>query len=208
MNKIEIYSKDWCPFCSKAKSLLQSKQLDYAEIDITTDRAREQEMIERSGRRTVPQVFIDGDAIGGYDDLANINATGELDQRLNLAPADDLDKVYDVVVVGERRDTLNESILPYDLGSQIPWPDDGIGMRARELCGALGAEARDVDLNRLGKRDAAAIRDAFHDHLVLVFRDQDLTAAAQVELTEMFGPVEPHPLRTRRSTGCSPAGTG
>ena len=41
MNKIEIYSKDWCPYCSKAKSLLQSKQLDYAEIDITTDRARE-----------------------------------------------------------------------------------------------------------------------------------------------------------------------
>jgi alkyl hydroperoxide reductase subunit F len=100
MNKIEIYSKDWCPFCSKAKSLLQSKQLDYAEIDITTDLAREQEMIERSGRRTVPQIFIDGDAIGGYDDLANVNATGELDQRLGLAPAADPDKVYDVVVVG------------------------------------------------------------------------------------------------------------
>ncbi len=59
MNKIEIYSKDWCPFCSKAKSLLQSKQLDYAEVDITSDLAREQEMIERSGRRTVPQIFID-----------------------------------------------------------------------------------------------------------------------------------------------------
>ena len=59
--------------------------LDYAEIDITTDLAREQEMIERSGRRTVPQIFIDGDAIGGYDDLANVNASGELDQRLGLA---------------------------------------------------------------------------------------------------------------------------
>ena len=100
MHKIEIYSKGWCPFCSKAKSLLQSKQLDYAEIDITTDLAREQEMIDRSGRRTVPQIFIDGDAVGGYDDLANINATGELDQRLDLAPAADLDKIYDVVVVG------------------------------------------------------------------------------------------------------------
>ena len=58
MNKIEIYSKDWCPYCSKAKSLLQSKQLDYTEIDITTDLVREQEMIERSGRRTVPQIVI------------------------------------------------------------------------------------------------------------------------------------------------------
>ena len=63
MNKIEIYSKDWCPFCSKAKSLLQSKQLDYAEVDITSDLAREHEMIERSGRRTVPQIFIDGESI-------------------------------------------------------------------------------------------------------------------------------------------------
>ena len=56
-------------------------------------------MIERSGRRSVPQVFIDGEAIGGYDDLANLNASGELDQRLDLAPAADLDKIYDVVVV-------------------------------------------------------------------------------------------------------------
>ena len=70
MSNIEIYSKDWCPFCSKAKSLLQSKQLEYAEIDITSDLVREQEMIERSGRRTVPQIFIDGESVGGYDDLA------------------------------------------------------------------------------------------------------------------------------------------
>ena len=130
MKKIEIYSKDWCPFCSKAKSLLQSKQLDYAEIDITTDRALEQEMIERSGRRTVPQVFIDGDAIGGYDDLANINATGELDQRLELAPGADLDKVYDVVVVGAgpaglsaaiyaRRKNLSTLLISADIGGQL-----------------------------------------------------------------------------------------
>ena len=62
---------------------MQSKQLGYAEIDITADRAREQEMIERSGRHTEPQIFIDGDAIGGYDDLANINATGEVDYFLS-----------------------------------------------------------------------------------------------------------------------------
>ncbi len=100
MNNIEIYSKDWCPFCSKAKSLLQSKQLEYTEVDITSDLAREQEMIERSGRRTVPQIFIDGESVGGYDDLANFNATGELDQRLGLTADIDLAKIYDVIVVG------------------------------------------------------------------------------------------------------------
>ena len=130
MNNIEIYSKDWCPFCSKAKSLLQSKQLEYAEIDITSDLAREQEMIERSGRRTVPQIFIDGESVGGYDDLANFNATGELDQRLGLTSDIDLAKIYDVIVVGAgpaglsaaiyaTRKNLSTLIITSDIGGQL-----------------------------------------------------------------------------------------
>ena len=85
MNKIEIYAKSWCPYCARAKSLLQSRQLAYTEIDITTDEIREQEMIERSGRLSVPQIFIDGEGIGGSDDLASLDASGELDQLLGLA---------------------------------------------------------------------------------------------------------------------------
>ncbi len=97
MNKIEIYSKSWCPFCARAKSLLQSRQLAYTEIDITADELREQEMIERSGRFSVPQIFIDGEGIGGYDDLASQNASGELDQLLGLAADLDFDNLHDVV---------------------------------------------------------------------------------------------------------------
>ncbi len=78
-------------------------------------------------------------------------------------------------------------------------------MKIDRLCDALGAEVRGVDLARLDDAAGAAIRDAFHDHLVLVFPDQDLPAAAQVEFTELFGPVEPHPLRTRRSVDGFPA---
>ena len=78
-------------------------------------------------------------------------------------------------------------------------------MRVSELCGALGAEVRGVDLACLDDGESSAIRDAFHEHLVLVFPDQDLTASAQVELTELFGPVEPHPLRTRRTVDGFPA---
>ena len=82
MNQIEIYAKDWCPYSIRAKSLLHSKQLDYNEIDVTYDTVRELEMIERSGRYTVPQIFIDGEAVGGYDDIAALDASGELDRRL------------------------------------------------------------------------------------------------------------------------------
>jgi GrxC family glutaredoxin len=81
---IEVYFKEWCPYCHRAKALLESKGLAYKEIDVTSDSIREQEMIERSGRWTVPQIFIDGEGVGGSDDLAQLNATGELDRRLKL----------------------------------------------------------------------------------------------------------------------------
>jgi GrxC family glutaredoxin len=81
---IEVYSKKRCSYCHKAKALLESKGLAYKEIDVTSDIIREQEMIKRSGRRTVPQVFINGQGVGGYDDLAQINVTGELDRWLTL----------------------------------------------------------------------------------------------------------------------------
>jgi glutaredoxin len=58
MAKIEIYSKEWCPYCTKAKALLRSKKLEYVEIDVTSDATSELNMIERSQRRTVPQIFI------------------------------------------------------------------------------------------------------------------------------------------------------
>ena len=79
MNTIEIYSTQNCPYCVRAKTLLQSKGLDYEEVDISSDPERMQEMIERSGRRTVPQIFINEQAIGGFDELTQLNAMGELD---------------------------------------------------------------------------------------------------------------------------------
>ena len=99
MNKIEIYTKDWCPFCAGAKTFLQSENIEYSEIDVTSDLKREQEMIQRSGRFTVPQIFIDGASIGGYDDLVDLNASGELDQLLSLTPALHISKVQDEVAV-------------------------------------------------------------------------------------------------------------
>lgn len=68
-NNIVIYTTDYCPYCHTAKALLRSRGLDYAEVDVTHDAAKREEMIERSGRRTVPQVFFGEQHIGGNDDL-------------------------------------------------------------------------------------------------------------------------------------------
>jgi len=81
---IVVYSTERCSYCVMAKKLLESKGLTYREIDVSHDEALQQEMVERSGRRSVPEIFIDDDFIGGYDDLARLNATGELDRRLGL----------------------------------------------------------------------------------------------------------------------------
>ncbi len=83
MAKIEIYTKAFCPYCARAKSLLTSKQAAFEEFDIMMDSGLRNTMISRAnGGTTVPQIFIDGKHIGGSDDLAELNARGELDPLL------------------------------------------------------------------------------------------------------------------------------
>ena len=83
MARVEIYTKFFCGFCSRAKRLLQSKGVDYQEYDITLGGPKRQEMIHRSGgRQTVPQIFIDGRHVGGSDDLVALERNGELDALL------------------------------------------------------------------------------------------------------------------------------
>ena len=84
MAKIIIYSKPNCPYCDWAKQLLDAKKVTYSEIRIDLDPAKQQEMIELSGRRTVPQIFINDQAIGGFDDLSALAKAGELDKLLGL----------------------------------------------------------------------------------------------------------------------------
>jgi len=75
---IEIYTSQACAYCKNAKVLLQKKGLDFLEIDISSNADKVSEMVERSGRQTVPQIFIDGKSIGGFMELAKINNAGEL----------------------------------------------------------------------------------------------------------------------------------
>ena len=78
MARIEMYTTPSCPYCVRAKRLLKERGLAYEEIDIANDDALRVDVMKRSGRRTVPQIFIDGRSIGGYDDLAEMDASGEL----------------------------------------------------------------------------------------------------------------------------------
>lgn len=78
MPEIKVYSTNSCPFCVRAKALLNSKNLEYTEIDVGTDVERMHEMIERSGNRTVPQIFINDKSVGGFTELAQLNAKGQL----------------------------------------------------------------------------------------------------------------------------------
>lgn len=86
MATIEIYTKAFCGYCARAKALLDSKGAQYRETDVTMDRAGFDAMVVRAnGRRTVPQIFIDGRHVGGSDDLAELEARGELDALLKAA---------------------------------------------------------------------------------------------------------------------------
>jgi glutaredoxin 3 len=82
MATIEIYTNAWCPFCTRAKRLLDERGLEYQEYDIDQEPERRAEMTKRSGRVTVPQIFIDRAHVGCSDDLARLHLSGELDQLL------------------------------------------------------------------------------------------------------------------------------
>jgi glutaredoxin 3 len=82
MASIVMYATQWCPYCEMARTLLREKGQTWTEIDIGAEPPRRAEMIERSGRRSVPQIWIGMRHVGGYDDLAALDAAGELDPLL------------------------------------------------------------------------------------------------------------------------------
>jgi len=86
MAEVEMYTTMFCPYCTRARALLQKKGVAFVDIDIAEQPARRAEMIERAGgRRTVPQIFINGEHIGGCDDLVALDRAGKLDPKLGVA---------------------------------------------------------------------------------------------------------------------------
>ena len=84
MSQVTIYTRAFCPFCSRAVSLLKKKNIDFEEIDAGMSAEKKAEMVERSGGgRTFPQIFIGGKHIGGCDDMMALDRSGQLDTLLN-----------------------------------------------------------------------------------------------------------------------------
>jgi len=87
-DRIIVYSTPFCGYCGAAKRLLANKGAEFKEIDVMFDPEQKREMLERSGgRRTVPQIFIDGQHVGGFDELSALDASGELDELLAAKPS-------------------------------------------------------------------------------------------------------------------------
>ncbi len=84
MPKVILYTRDYCAFCQHAKALLNSKGVDFEEIDISQDEAMQEKVWQLSHRRTVPQIFVDGRPLGGFEELRELDTSGELDEILNI----------------------------------------------------------------------------------------------------------------------------
>jgi glutaredoxin 3 len=80
--QVTIYTRQWCSYCTAAQRLLTDKGVAFENIDCTGDQAKRRWLAELTGRNTVPQIFIDGEAIGGYDDMRALERSGELDEML------------------------------------------------------------------------------------------------------------------------------
>lgn len=80
-----LYVTGWCPYCQRARGLLAKKGVEFTEIDVDEDGKLREEMIARSGRRTVPQIFIGDRHVGGCDDLFALDSSGELDRLIQGA---------------------------------------------------------------------------------------------------------------------------
>ena len=82
MAKVEIYTTATCPYCHRAKALLAQKGVAFHEVDVSYDPDMRRKLIDRTGRRTVPQIFINDKSVGGYDDIAALDRAGKLNGLL------------------------------------------------------------------------------------------------------------------------------
>jgi glutaredoxin 3 len=82
MSDVQVYVTDYCPYCTRAIALLEKRGIPYEEIDVTGNHEKRAWLVQTTGRRTVPQIFIKGESIGGSDELHALDRSGELAKKL------------------------------------------------------------------------------------------------------------------------------
>ena len=78
VKNVIVYSADWCPFCTRAKALLSSREIPFEEINVDRVPGFREKLVEMTGRMTVPQIMVDGEPVGGFDEIAALDRNGEL----------------------------------------------------------------------------------------------------------------------------------
>ncbi len=86
MIDVKMYTTDYCPFCVRAKHILKKRGIPYEEINVSGDHAKRAWLVQATGQKTVPQIFIGGESIGGSDELWEMDRSGELARRVGLPP--------------------------------------------------------------------------------------------------------------------------
>ena len=173
--KIEVYSKEWCPYCTKAKAFLKSKGLDFREYDIKKENKME-EMFERTGNKTVPQIIINGKSIGGYDDMISLQKSGEFNELLDIKTNDYEDKNWELIIVGAGPAALNAALYGARKGIDLL-------LIAKDMGGQV-IDTNEID-NYLGKGDihGSDLIFDFWDH-VHKYNISSLIGEEVVEITE------------------------
>ena len=82
MKEVTVYSADWCPYCTRAKKLLETKGVSYKEINVDKSPGLREKITKQTGRRTIPQIFIGEHFVGGFSELSALETSGELDGLL------------------------------------------------------------------------------------------------------------------------------
>ncbi|ADQ14731.1 FAD-dependent oxidoreductase [Halanaerobium hydrogeniformans] len=127
--KIEVYSKDWCPYCKKAKAFLKSKGLEFEEININ-EADNYEIMKKRTSNKTVPQIIINDKSLGGYDDIIELEKNGEFNQLIGRENIDYSEEEWELIILGAGPAALNASLyaarkgikvllLTKDIGGQV-----------------------------------------------------------------------------------------
>ncbi|MFP4661264.1 MAG: glutaredoxin 3 [Halanaerobiales bacterium] len=198
--QVEIYTMDWCPYCMRAKSMLDSIGLEYEEYDVTDEGEAYDEMKERSNQKTVPQIFINDDHLGGYDDLIEKLTSGELDEMIEIDRPDCTENSWDVAIIGAgpsgmtaavyaARKGLEVLLVARDIGGQVLETDKidnylpEYGTSGLELIQEFLGHVQEYDIDTLFGEE---VEDIIHDdehHKILTRSGKEITTRSIIIAT-------------------------